>query len=71
MVVEPIDDIVIDKTEIYIKDLEVEIDDLKAIIKKLKTELNHKPEEQTTNCCKAYELISKNFHKLLDEVIPF
>jgi len=71
MKVEPIDDIVVDKTEIYIKDLEAEIDSLKAVVKKLKIELKHKPKEQDKNCCKAYDLVVKNFHRLIDEVIPF
>ena len=74
MIVEPIsdEDLVTAKssTESYISDLENEIDELQRDIKALKIKL--KAEQQLDNsCCKAYKIIVKNFHGLLDDIIPF
>ena len=67
--IEPIEDI--SKEEVYITDLENEIDTLKAQLKKLRKELKHKPQQLDTNCCEAYKIVVSNFHKLLDEILPF
>jgi len=67
MDVEPIEDISTDVTESYVKDLENEIVELQAQIKKLKK----KPKQQDKSCCEAYKMVVRNYHKLLDEIIPF
>jgi len=70
LIVESIEDI--SKEEVYIADLENEIDSLKVQLKKLRKELKHKPPKQLdTNCCEAYKIVVSNFHKLLDEILPF
>jgi len=70
---EPIEDTLpatVDKTEEYIHDLENEISSLKAQIKKLKKKPKAK-QPLDINCCEAYKKVVANFHKLLDEIIPF
>ena len=69
MKVEPIDDVfsTVDTTEEYIKDLETEIDSLKA---QLKTKTKKQP-QMDINCCNKYKLLLVNFHRLLDDILPF
>ena len=64
MLIEPIEDIpaTVDVSESYIQDLETEIDNLRAEVKKL----SKKPTVH-----KDYDNLLMNFHKLLDEIIPF
>ncbi len=57
--------------ENYIQDLETEITTLKAQVKKLSKALKHKPKPADTNCCEAYKLLVVNFHKLIDDILPF
>ena len=68
---EPIEDI--DSTDIYIKDLENEIDGLRKQLKKLskvkKVKEVSKPLD--TNCCERYKFLLNSYHKILDEIIPF
>jgi uncharacterized small protein (DUF1192 family) len=71
MQVEPIDDVPLtDSTEVYIQDLENEITVLKQDIARLK-KLKPKQQDTDKSCCEAYKKVVKNYHKLLDEIIPF
>jgi len=57
--------------ENYIQDLETEISTLKAQVIKLDKALKHKPRPADTDCCEAYNLLVVNFHKLVDDILPF
>ncbi len=74
MKIEPIEDV--DSNEQYIKDLEAEVETLKAQVKSLTTTQNkskslQQSEPSDINCCEAYKVVLGNFHKLLDEILPF
>ena len=71
--IEAIDDVTstVDTSESYIKDLENEITQLNVKISKLEKKLKEKPKQQDISCCEAYNILLKNFHKLLDDMIPF
>ena len=69
MNVEPIDDIVsTDTNENYIQDLETEIEQLQLANKLLEKKLSQRPNK---GCCDNYKVVVKNFHKLLNDVLPF
>ncbi len=65
------------KEETYIQDLEDEIEELRRQVKSLKATQNklkssqQESEPSDLNCCEAYKVVLRNFHKLLDEVLPF
>ena len=66
--VQPIEDV--SSEESYIQDLELEVETLRAELKVLKQK--PKPTQQLDiNCCEAYKLVLRNFHKLIDDIIPF
>ena len=65
MTIEPIDDV--DSTEEYITDLLAEITSLQKEVKKLNKQLQSKH----IIVHKDYDKLLKNFHRLLDETIPF
>lgn len=68
--VEPIENV--SNEDQYICDLETEVEGLRAQVKTLQKQLKFKaPVAEDTNCCKAYKVIVKNFHNLLDEILPF
>lgn len=57
-------------TESYIKDLELEIASLQKQIRLLTKEKKAK-EPEDVNCCEGYKILVANFHKLLDDILPF
>lgn len=69
MDIEAIEDV--SNEESYIQDLEIEVNSLRSQLKSALKALKNKPPQQDKSCCEAYEVIKKNFHKLLNEVIPF